>query len=342
MVIRLGTIQAARFAVRAAVLFDDPQGLAVDADGRVYVADRGNAVIRRIGRDGAVTTLAGSPGQPGTRDGQGPDARFSGLRGLAARTIRYLGGTLYVLDGHGVRAISLPGGTVTTVAGQVQTPGFRDLDPVEPGDQALDLPCLRDPVGIRSFGGLLYLADRGNHAVRRLDLVRGTLHTLAGDPGEPETRWGLLRDGIPGPLDPRFAALGSPTGLACGTDGAATSLVVCAGRTLGEICDRRHLRDRAFVEELWCFPARPGATCTAGFRVLTTGRQGVTARPIHYSVDFLDPDGRLAERREGRGDSLGTCTVEGAFTARGQGAVVLRCVTDQGVAAGAALDVPVH
>lgn len=46
----------------AVVRFNRPAGLCVAADGTVYVADRGNHLIRRVGPDGAVTTVAGQPG----------------------------------------------------------------------------------------------------------------------------------------------------------------------------------------------------------------------------------------------------------------------------------------
>ena len=46
----------------AAVRFNRPAGLCVAADGTVYVADRGNHLIRRVSPDGEVTTVAGQPG----------------------------------------------------------------------------------------------------------------------------------------------------------------------------------------------------------------------------------------------------------------------------------------
>ena len=84
--------------------FNDPQGVAADAEGRVYVADRGNRVIRVIQPDGAVTTLAGSPGEAGSSDSP---ARFTDLKGLCLHPRLAL---LFVLDGHALRQVSLPGG----------------------------------------------------------------------------------------------------------------------------------------------------------------------------------------------------------------------------------------
>ena len=40
--------------------FDGPQGVAVDQEGNAFVADTDNHSIRKISRDGAVSTLAGS------------------------------------------------------------------------------------------------------------------------------------------------------------------------------------------------------------------------------------------------------------------------------------------
>ncbi|HTY26871.1 MAG TPA: SMP-30/gluconolactonase/LRE family protein, partial [Mycobacterium sp.] len=59
---------------RAAHFFH-PSGVAIDASGILYVADTGNATIRRIMPDGRVSTLAGSAGALGDADGVGPAAR---------------------------------------------------------------------------------------------------------------------------------------------------------------------------------------------------------------------------------------------------------------------------
>ncbi len=67
----------------ATTRFSSPAGLAVDALGRIYVADAGNHVIRMIQLDGTTTTIAGSPGQPGSANGSGPAARFNSPSGIA-------------------------------------------------------------------------------------------------------------------------------------------------------------------------------------------------------------------------------------------------------------------
>src|SRR5216684_2406291 len=59
-----------------AARFRNPRGVAVDGAGNVYVADSGNDTIRKIGPNGAVSTLAGLAGNPGSVDAMGSAARF--------------------------------------------------------------------------------------------------------------------------------------------------------------------------------------------------------------------------------------------------------------------------
>jgi streptogramin lyase len=82
--------------------FGNPQGLAVDNQGNIYVADTGNNTVRKITPLGVVTTLAGLAGAGGA----GADARFNSPGGVAADSA----GNVYVADtnNHTVRKIALP------------------------------------------------------------------------------------------------------------------------------------------------------------------------------------------------------------------------------------------
>ena len=91
--------------------FQNPNGVAVDTAGNVYVSDTGNHTIRRITPDGMVSTLAGLAGAPGSTDGSGPEARFR----FPLRS-KFEAGYLYVGDQNGLRRVS-PSGLVTTVPG---------------------------------------------------------------------------------------------------------------------------------------------------------------------------------------------------------------------------------
>lgn len=67
----------------AGASFNTPTGLAVAADGTIYVSDTYGCTIRRITPSGTVTTIAGTPNISGSNDGGGGSARFRQLRGLA-------------------------------------------------------------------------------------------------------------------------------------------------------------------------------------------------------------------------------------------------------------------
>ena len=96
---------------RLRATFNRPQALARDAAGNLFVSDMDNFMVRRIARDGAVTTFAGV-GREGYRDGLPAAAEFAGLEGL---DVSPDGAFLYVADGnrglggasHRVRRVSL-------------------------------------------------------------------------------------------------------------------------------------------------------------------------------------------------------------------------------------------
>jgi hypothetical protein len=325
-------------APRQAALFNQPQGLAQGPDGTLYVADQGNQVIRRISPQGRVDTLAGSPGQAGALDGAGSAARFSNLKGLA-----FHGPPdprpwyLQAVDGHAIRRISLPDGVVTTVLGVVDTPGFKAME--DSGAPRLQ-PCLRDPWGIMatSRGGFA-IADTGNHCVRVWMPDHAVLATIVGDPGLGQTRWGLLRDDIPAPLDERYAALDSPRTLVLVPDEPRTCLVA-SGSCLGEVVPAGRPDDLRL--ELDCPTAASiGQDCTIQFAV-RVGAPGVQPLPVHYSVDFIEAGGALAERREGTTSTGIPVSVQVGFTQAGSGAVVIRCVTDEGFSIGIRRELQVH
>ena len=64
--------------------FNNPQGVALDDRGNLWIADTGNHTIRKIELgSGLVTTIAGQPGSPGLADGVGEGARFNSPVGIA-------------------------------------------------------------------------------------------------------------------------------------------------------------------------------------------------------------------------------------------------------------------
>lgn len=88
-----------------AAQFSYPQGIAVDSDNNVYVAEKGNNTIRKITPAGVVTTIAGGA-LSGNIDGEGPTATFWAPWSLALDSAR----NLYAaeLGNNTIRKIVLP------------------------------------------------------------------------------------------------------------------------------------------------------------------------------------------------------------------------------------------
>jgi len=106
--------------------FQNPSDVAVDAQGNVYVADKGNNVIRKITTDGTVSTFAGLPGAGGYKDGQAlTEAKFNMPSGIFVK-----GTDIYVADQMNSCIRKISGGQVTTVVSALWTPTDVYLDDV--------------------------------------------------------------------------------------------------------------------------------------------------------------------------------------------------------------------
>lgn len=135
---RLPVYKGAVDGVGNTARFDQPESIAVDKSGNLYVADTLNETIRKITPSGVVTTLAGLAKTSGSADGQGSSARFYRPTGITIDKT----GNLYVADSMNgtIRKITQDG-TVSTIAGKAGTKGIdRDRDGV--GSNArFDLPA---------------------------------------------------------------------------------------------------------------------------------------------------------------------------------------------------------
>jgi len=149
--------------------FNSPFGIAVDAAGNVYVADRGNHTIRKITPAGDVSTLAGLAGSAGSTDGAGSAARFSNPSAVAVDAA----GTVYVADtgNQTIREITAVG-VVSTLAGLANNQGSSDGT----GNAAR----FNHPFGVAvDAAGNVYIGDTFNQTIRKITAA-GVVSTLAG------------------------------------------------------------------------------------------------------------------------------------------------------------------
>ena len=150
--------------IKTNVRFNQPIGITTDGE-NLYVTDTGNHTIRRIVISSkAVTTMAGSPGNPGPTDGIKAVARFN----QPAR-ITTDGKYLYATDflNRTIRKIDILTGAVSTIAGKAgTTPGTDDADAVVGTDARFN-----QPNGITTDGTNLYVTDSYNNTIRRISLA---------------------------------------------------------------------------------------------------------------------------------------------------------------------------
>ena len=147
--------------------FNVPGGIIADRDGRLYVADSGNNVIRQLqqaGTNWVVTTVAGSAVAMGTNDGPGQAATFDFPNSVCVDR----SGNLYVTDQSNdtIRKIEPSGGdwTVSTIGGAgLQAGSANGLG---------DVARFKHPWGIAvDATGKLYVADYANQTIRQGEFI---------------------------------------------------------------------------------------------------------------------------------------------------------------------------
>jgi len=175
---------------------NNPGGVAVDSEGNIYIADSSNHRVRKVDASGTISTIAGTGTAGYTGDG-GPAtlAQLNNPYRLALDSV----GNLYIVDYSNdcIRMVDVSG-EISTVAGGRGNGYMGDGGPAT--SARLSYP---DGVAVDS-GGNLYIADKGNHRIRKVD-TSGTISTVAGSGVR-----GYSGDGG----DAELAQLNSPTGVA--------------------------------------------------------------------------------------------------------------------------------
>lgn len=151
--------------------FRDPNSLASDRKGNIYIAEAANNMIRKIDTKGIVTTFAGNGEHRDSGDG-GP-ALEAGIRSMDDIAFSPEG-ELHILgtNTHKVRKITKDG-KIITVAGNGYSGFFGDGGPATKA-------MLKNPAALAfDSKSNLYIADMGNNRIRKVD-TNGTITTFAG------------------------------------------------------------------------------------------------------------------------------------------------------------------
>jgi uncharacterized protein (TIGR03437 family) len=147
-------------------------GLAADSAGNVYLAEENSNRVRKVDRNGVITTLAGTGTAGFSGDnGSAAQAQLSGPLGVCVDSA----GNVYVNDNGNkrVRKIST-NGTITTIAGSGSATHSGDGGPATAAGFAIPIRCAVDS------NGNVYIADQGAHRVRIVSPA-GTINTYAGN-----------------------------------------------------------------------------------------------------------------------------------------------------------------
>jgi uncharacterized protein (TIGR03437 family) len=294
-----------------------PAGLAVDAAGNLYIADRSNHRVRQVAPDGTITTIAGT-GVAGF-GGDGGDARSAQLNGPMAVAVDALG-NIFISDQNNnrVRRI-IVGGTISTAAGTGSPSSSGDG---RPGPEA----AINAPYGlVFDAAGRLYIAEPNGHRVRRL--AGGIITTVAGT----------------GVSD--FSGDGGPAIAATLSQPAAVAVDAAGNLLIGE---HQNMRVRRVAAEVTISSAVTTFAGAGSFKFAGDGGPGTKAFLNAPNGIALHPDGSVyfhdpANRRIRRIAADGVITTVagtglGGFTGDGVPAASSRISTDGVVSLGLAFD----
>ena len=172
----------------AVIIFNHPTGITTDGI-KLYVVDSGSNTIRFIDiASKKVTTIGSTSAVAGSVDSTvKTDVRFNQPIGITTDGVN-----LYVADSgnNTVRRIVISTAAVTTLAGASGSGGYTDSTDGKGATARFNLPAR-----ITTDGAKLYLTDFNNRLIRKIDILTGSVTTIAGSTGPLESDEGTA-DGI--------------------------------------------------------------------------------------------------------------------------------------------------
>jgi len=162
-----------------AAKLDNPEGVAVDAAGDIFIADTNNNVIREVNHTtGVITTVAGDDIEGYSGDGSSATAaELSSPDGVAVDAA----GDIFIADygNNRIREVNAKG-VISTVAGSAHS---RRDSSYYSGDGGLATAAqIYEPGGVAvDAAGDIFIADSGNNCVREVNHATGIITTVAGN-----------------------------------------------------------------------------------------------------------------------------------------------------------------
>jgi trimeric autotransporter adhesin len=154
---------------------NSPEGVAVDSNANVYIADTGNNMIRKVtASTGKINNFAGSLAGAGTWSGDGGAATLAGLSSPGGVALD-ASGDLYIADTGNDAIREVSSGNIATIVGNGTCCYGGDGGPAPNAE-------LSFPYGVAvDFNGNLYIADEGNEVIREVSAANGNISTVAGN-----------------------------------------------------------------------------------------------------------------------------------------------------------------